>query len=228
MSNPAGSHVLARQLDEVWGGLSQYKATPFPPDYPSNAKHLFAPVDRVHEAFVALCGCSNLTSLDASMYGWDDLQIQELFETALLKERLPVTLCLDSSQAGGKHEKELLARWPGSEMGNDIVIGRSAKGAINHDKLIVVNRLLTICGSTNLSEGGEGKQNNEAVIIYDRAFAGEVVNRIQIIHAQMKAQMEARTTGLYKREQIEPTEPEGSVRVGLHVTALHQQEGSKP
>lgn len=177
-------------LLETWENLSTYKATPFPPDYPDNAKHLFAPVDKVHEAFVALCGCSDLSSLSASMYGWDDLTIQELFESALLKEHLPVTLCLDSSQAGGVHERELLAKWPGAEMGNDIVVGRSEKGAINHDKLIVVNGILTIGGSTNLSEGGESKQNNEATIVYDRAFAGEVLNRIAIIHSQMKAQME--------------------------------------
>lgn len=177
-------------LLQVWEGLSSYKATPFPPDYPSNTKHLFAPVDQVHEAFVALCSCDDLSSLDASMYGWDDETIDSLFQKALETEHLPVTLCLDSSQAAGVHERAILARWPTGIKGNEVVIGRSEKGAINHDKLIVVNRLLTICGSTNLSEGGESKQNNEAVVVYDRAFAGEVVNRIQIIHGQMKAQME--------------------------------------
>jgi hypothetical protein len=179
-------------LLEVWNDLSTYKATPFPPDYPTNAKHLFAPVDKVHEAFVALCECSDLSSLDASMYGWDDDLIDELFRKALLQEHIPVTLCLDSSQAAGVHEKVIVAKWPGAELGNDVVIGRSEKGAINHDKLIVINRVLTINGSTNLSEGGEGKQNNEATIVYDRAFAGEVVNRIDIIKGQMRAQMEAK------------------------------------
>jgi hypothetical protein len=179
-------------LLETWEELGQYKATPFPPDYPSSTKHLFAPVDQVHEAFVALCSPSDLSSLDASMYGWDDATIDELFRRALLRERLPVTLCLDSSQAAGVHEREIVATWPAGELGNDIVVGRSEKGAINHDKLIVVNRILTICGSTNLSEGGEGKQNNEATIVYDRAFAGEVVNRIQIIKSQMIAQMAAK------------------------------------
>lgn len=179
-------------LLETWEVLGAYKATSFPPDYPSVVKHLFAPVDRVHEAFVALCSCSDLSSLDASMYGWDDDTIDELFRSALLQEHLPVTLCLDSSQAAGIHEKQIVAKWPAGELGNDVVIGRSEKGAINHDKLIVINRVLTICGSTNLSEGGEGKQNNEAAIVYDRAFAGEVVNRIQTIKGQMRMQMEAK------------------------------------
>jgi hypothetical protein len=177
-------------LLQTWEGLSKYKATPFPPDYPLDTKHLFAPVDEVHEAFVALCSPSDLSSLDASMYGWDDQTISDLFEKAL-SANLPVTLCLDSSQAGGVHEKEIISKYPAGQLGNDVVIGRSAKGAINHDKLIVVNQILTICGSTNLSQGGESKQNNEATIVYDRAFAGEVLNRIAIIHAQMRVQMEA-------------------------------------
>jgi hypothetical protein len=182
-------------LLEVWNDLSTYKATPFPPDYPANAKHLFAPVDKVHEAFVALCECSDLSSLDASMYGWDDDLIDELFRKALLQEHIPVTLCLDSSQAAGVHEKVIVAKWPGAELGNDVVIGRSEKGAINHDKVICINRLVTICGSTNLSAGGEGAQNNEAVIILDRVFAAEMTNRIQIIKGQMRSQMEAKAHG---------------------------------
>ncbi len=177
-------------LDE-WNGLSTFKATPFPPDYPANVKHLFAPVDEVHDAFVSLLQCDDLTSLHASMYGWDDQAISDLFQQALLNEHIPVLLCLDSSQAGGVHEREIIGKYPGSEMGNQIVVGRSSKGAINHDKLIVVNRLLTINGSTNLSAGGEGAQNNEATIVYDRAFAGETVNRIEIIHGEMAAQMAA-------------------------------------
>lgn len=181
-------------LAEAWAGLSAFKATPFPPDYPANVKHVFAPVDQVHEAFLSLLQSDDLSSLHASMYGWDDQQISDLFQHALLDEKIPVLLCLDSSQAGGVHEREIIAAYPGAEMGNQIVIGRSSKGAINHDKLIVVNRLLTICGSTNLSAGGEGKQNNEATIVYDRAFAGETINRIEIIHSEMAAQMAAQAS----------------------------------
>lgn len=178
-------------LREAWDGLSEFKATPFPPDYPQNVKHVFAPVDQVHEAFLSLLHVDDLTSLHASMYGWDDSQINDLFLHALNESKLPVLLCLDSSQAAGRGEVPLVSKWPGAELGNQVVIGRSSRGAINHDKLIVVNRLLTICGSTNLSAGGEGKQNNEATIVFDRAFAGETVDRIEIIHSEMVDQMEA-------------------------------------
>ena len=178
-------------LQDAWRGLSAFKATPFPPDYPANVAHVFAPVDRVHEAFLSLLQCDDLTSLHASMYGWDDQQISDLFQHALTNENIPVVLCLDSSQAAGVHEKAISSAYPTGELGNQVVIGRSSKGAINHDKLIVINRLVTICGSTNLSVGGEGKQNNEATIVLDRAFAGETVNRIEIIHGGMAAQMAA-------------------------------------
>jgi hypothetical protein len=176
----------------AWNALDQFKATAFPPDYPQNVKHVFAPVDRVHEAFIALLHVEDLTSLHASCYGWDDAQINDLFLDALNTAHIPVLLCLDSSQAAGKGEVPLVSKWPGAELGNQVVIGRSSHGAINHDKLIVVNRLLTICGSTNFSAGGEFKQNNEAAIVYDRAFAAETVNRIEIIHSQMLLQMQAK------------------------------------
>lgn len=179
-------------LLEAWNALGQFKATPFPPDYPANVKHVFAPVDQVHDAFLSLLQCDDLSSLHASMYGWDDEQISDLFQAALTSACVLTVLCLDSSQAGGVHEREIIGKYPPGQMGNQVVIGRSSKGAINHDKLIVINRLVTICGSTNLSDSGEGKQNNEATIVYDRAFAGETVNRIDIIHSEMAAQMAAK------------------------------------
>ena len=180
---------MSATLSDAWGSLSQFKATPFPPDYPDNVKHIFAPVDQVHEAFLALIQCTDLSSLHASMYGWDDDQISDLFQSALTTEHIPVVLCLDSSQAGGVHEKAIIAKYPTGELGNQVVIGRSSKGAINHDKLIVINQLVTICGSTNLSAGGEGKQNNEATIVLDRAFAAETITRIMVIHSEMAQQM---------------------------------------
>lgn len=197
----------APPLADVWAGLSTFKATPFPPDYPANVKHLFSPTDQVHEAFVALVGPSDLTSLAASMYGWDDQQISDLFQHALLDENVPVVLCLDSTQAAGAHEKAILAAYPGTELGNQVVIGHSVKHAINHDKLIVVNGLLTICGSTNLSTGGESAQNNEAAIVYDRAFAAEAANRIALIHSEMAAQMAAAAAGQIVAAQAPAADP---------------------
>ncbi len=125
------------------------------------------------------------------MYGWDDDQIDELFRSKL-ESTIPVQLSLDKSQAGGVHEKTILSRWKPDQIGNSVAIGKSSKGAISHDKMIVIDGLITITGSTNLSESGESKQNNEAVIVWDAVFAAEARARIDVIHDEMLKQMAAK------------------------------------
>lgn len=178
-------------LREVWEGLGIYRRTPTAHGYPSNIAHLFAPIDRVHEALVALCEAAQV-SLAAAMYGWDDDQIDQLFRSKLADEKIPVTLALDKTQAGGVHEKKILAQWQPDLIGNVVVIGQSSKHAISHDKMIVIDGLVTVCGSTNLSESGEAKQNNEAVIVWDAVFAAEARARIDCIADEMRTQMETR------------------------------------
>lgn len=179
-------------LRETWEGLASFRATPPAHGYPNNVQHLFAPVDRVHEALVAVCQATSV-SLAAAMYGWDDDQIDGLFRKKLEDEKIPVTLALDKSQAGGVHEKKILAQWKPELVGNMIVIGQSAKHAISHDKMIVVDGLLTVCGSTNLSDSGESKQNNECLIVWDAVFAAEARARIDLITDEMRAQMASAT-----------------------------------
>jgi phosphatidylserine/phosphatidylglycerophosphate/cardiolipin synthase-like enzyme len=178
-------------LEVVWAQLDQYRVTPLPASYPGNIRHLFSPVDQVHQALVALCNGA-ATSLAAAMYGWDDDEIDALFRTKLETDNIPVTLSLDSSQAGGVHEKAILAKWPATDTGNVIAIGQSSKHAISHDKMIVIDGLITICGSTNFSTSGETLQNNEAVVVYDAVFAAESRARIDCIHAEMLGQMAAK------------------------------------
>ena len=175
-------------LADVWNNLDQFRSTPRPAGYPINVKHLFAPVDKVHDALVALCEAA-CHSLAAAMYGWDDDQIDDLFRAKLTDQNVPVILALDKTQAGGVHEKQILARWKPDVIGNAIVIGHSSKGAISHDKMIVIDGLITVCGSTNLSESGESKQNNECVIVNDPVFAIESRARIDMIHNEMHGQM---------------------------------------
>lgn len=176
-----------RTLREVWDTLDQFRAQPAPHGYPANVRHLFAPIDRVHEALVALCTAARL-SLAAAMYGWDDDEINALF-LSKLKDTIPVQLSLDSSQAAGVHEKKILATWDAEQIGNSVAIGRSSKGAISHDKMVVIDGQVTIAGSTNLSESGERRQNNEAVIVWDAVFAAEARARIDVIHDEMLKQM---------------------------------------
>lgn len=181
---PAGDDLRA-----AFEGLDAFRAVPAAHGYPENLRHLFAPIDKLHEALVALCTASRL-SLAAAMYGWDDDEIDALFRSKL-NSSIPVQLSLDKSQAGGAHEKAILAAWQPDQIGNSVAIGKSSKGAISHDKMIVLDGLVTIAGSTNLSESGETKQNNEAVIVWDAVFAAEARARIDVIHDEMLKQMAA-------------------------------------
>lgn len=174
-------------LREAFESLASFRATPPAHGYPLNLMHLFAPVDKVHEAMVSLCQAAQV-SVAAAMYGWDDEEIDQLFRAKLLGT-IPVTLALDRTQAGGVHEKKILAKWAPDTVGNVLVIGQSAKHAISHDKLIVLDGQVTIGGSTNLSESGEAKQNNECSVVWDAVYAAEARARIDIIHDQMHGQM---------------------------------------
>lgn len=175
-------------LRSAFDTLSEYRKVPAAHGYPPNLQHLFAPIDQVHEAFVSLCKAAQL-SLASAMYGWDDDEIDALFREKLEQEHVPVLVALERSQAAGVHSKKILARWNPDQIGNTLLIGKSSKSAISHDKLLVLDGQVTICGSTNLSESGESKQNNEAVIVWDAVFAAEARARIDVIASEMHAQM---------------------------------------
>jgi phosphatidylserine/phosphatidylglycerophosphate/cardiolipin synthase-like enzyme len=177
-------------LRDVFDSLGKFRQTAAAAGYPPNLQHLFAPVDDVHGALMQICNAAQL-SLAAAMYGWDDDQIDQLFQTKLGDQRIPVTLALDKTQAGGVHERQILSRWQPEMIGNNLVIGQSAKHAISHDKMIVVDGLVTVAGSTNLSDSGERKQNNECLIVFDAVFAAEARARIDLIHNEMLMQMQA-------------------------------------
>lgn len=177
-------------LRDAWEGLGRFRRQPAAHGYPDNLQHLFSPIDAVHPALVSLCSASRV-SLAAAMYGWDDDEIDKLFRSKLDDEHIPVTLALDKSQAGGVHERQILAQWRPDMIGNVVVIGHSSKGAISHDKMLVLDGLVTVCGSTNLSTSGESKQNNECVVVWDAVFAAEARARIDIVADEMRTQMKA-------------------------------------
>lgn len=160
----------------------------YAPGYPANMRRFFAPEDDLHGALVALISEATI-SIAAAMYGYDDEELDQLFRNAWQKEGLPVQICLDKTQAAGAHEKAILAAWPTDQIGNRIVIGQSRKHAINHLKLIVVDGLYTIGGSTNLSISGETRQNNELFIVQDAVYAAETRAKIDMVHDEMIKQM---------------------------------------
>lgn len=61
-------------------------------------------------------------------------------------------MSLDKSQAGGVHEKDLLAKWSNDQFGNSIAIGTSeVHHAISHLKVLIVDGVYSVTGSTNWS-----------------------------------------------------------------------------
>lgn len=162
--------------------LDQFKVQGFPPSYPANHRTFFSPVDDVHGCLKYLLGAAQ-KSLVVCMYGFDDPELADVLKSKLLSPNVFVQLTLDSSQAGGATEKEILRKedYPISS----VAVGRSEKGAIMHLKLCILDGVVVVRGSTNWSGGGETKQDNELTVVSDAYIAAEARARVDAIHQNM-------------------------------------------
>lgn len=168
--------------------LDQFAATPFPHGQPADRRTFYSPVDKVHEALMTMVA-SATSSIVLAMYGFDDDELATVIHQHLDNPHCFVQLTLDSSQAGGVHEKALLAKQ--NYPANSVAVGRSEKGAIMHMKEMIIDGTDLVTGSTNWSAGGESKQDNELTIRRSPAECIKARQRIDVIHTTMLQKMAA-------------------------------------
>lgn len=172
--------------------LGQFKqAQSFPHGYSSEYLTFYAPRDPgVHQVLLWTL-LQAKSSVAINMYGFDDPHLATLIRHHATSPQMIVTLTLDSSQAAGLAEKPLLADLRNDLPGNSIAVGRSARGAISHDKLMVIDGLYLVTGSTNWSFGGETQQDNQLTLSRDPIACAEARAVIDLDHDVMLKQMAA-------------------------------------
>lgn len=148
-----------------------------------------------------LARCSR--SLYLNMFGYDDDELDAIISHLIESDHVYVQGTLDKSQAGGVHEKKILAGWSDA-VRSSFAIGQSATHQISHTKGGVLDGKVAFEGSTNWSASGEGtivaadgsntgrKSQNNTLVVYTNPvevslFTAELNEEHSVALTQMKA-----------------------------------------
>ena len=187
-----------------WADLAQYKLEKrFLDGDPPDIKTFWAGRDDVHGLLRDVLRSAQ-HSIVLNMFGYDDDELDAIIRQKLSQGHVFVQMSLDSTQASGQHESEILKRWANDGIGNSIAIGTSAKHAISHLKLVIVDGVYTVTGSTNWSASGEGLQDNECTIGNNAVRAAAARTILDINHDFMLKQMAAKHAGADKASTAVP------------------------
>jgi phosphatidylserine/phosphatidylglycerophosphate/cardiolipin synthase-like enzyme len=174
-----------------WDDLARYKADGrFLDGYPNDRRTFWSPRDRVHGLLVALLSSAQ-HSIVLNMFGYDDVELDAIIRHKLADENVYVQMSLDRRQSkSAKTEQGILQAWNNDAFGNSIAIGTSAvKSAISHLKIVIVDGVYTVRGSTNWSLSGETQQDNELTLSRNAVIAAETRAVLDLNHDWMLKQM---------------------------------------
>jgi phosphatidylserine/phosphatidylglycerophosphate/cardiolipin synthase-like enzyme len=165
--------------------LDQFKTGGFAAGYSPESRTFYSPVDDLHGALLYIAKAAR-KELIIAMFGFDDEELADVIKERLADPTCFTQLTLDKSQAGGKHEKAILAQesYPQAS----IAVGSSEHGRIMHMKMLVVDGVWLVTGSTNWSDAAEHLQDNELTIRYSPIEANEARIRVAHIHSHMLGQ----------------------------------------
>jgi phosphatidylserine/phosphatidylglycerophosphate/cardiolipin synthase-like enzyme len=190
MTDTPAANAAATAAPFSWDDLGKFKAEGrFLDGYPDDQRTFFAPRDDIHGLLVTLLGTAQ-HSIVVNMFGYDDDELNKIIQAKLADAKVYVQMSLDRSQAGGVHEKKILAQWQNDAFGNSIAIGTSSvHNAISHLKIVIVDGVYTVKGSTNWSLSGEQQQDNELSLSRNAVIAAETRAILDLNHDFMLKQM---------------------------------------
>ena len=193
-----------------WDDLFRFKREGrFLDGYPPDLRTFFSPRDDLHGLLKELLSSAQ-HSIVLNMFGYADEELDTIIRGKLTSEHVYVQMSLDKTQASSVHEQRLLAKWHNHSFGNSIAIGTSnVKHAISHLKILIVDGVYTVKGSTNWSVSGEGQQDNELTLSQRRDRGRDACR------ARPEPRLDAQADGGGARETAPKAEAESGVKEAI-------------